>query len=106
MVKFLVQMGCSVTVIDDLSTGNREAAKECEFIHGNIGSLKFLEDVFSKNCFEAVFHFAAFSHSSFLKNRPMIYLKGGHRKLFDFIHQKSTIFFGPTFFFKNDQWSV
>lgn len=68
-------MGCSVTVIDDLSTGNRDAAKECEFIHGNIGSPKFLEDVFSKNCFEAVFHFAAFSQVGESVNFPLRYFR-------------------------------
>ena len=61
MVKYLAQRGCSVTVIDDLSTGNRDAVKNCTFVQGDFGDKQVTDSIFSKSKFEAVIHFAAFS---------------------------------------------
>lgn len=56
----LLQAGHAVTVIDDLSTGFREAVPpEAAFLRADIGDQQTLRELLSRNRFEAVFHFAA-----------------------------------------------
>jgi UDP-glucose 4-epimerase len=53
-------MGHSVTVIDDLSTGFREAVPaEAAFVQLDIGDRAGLESLLAKSRFDVVFHFAA-----------------------------------------------
>ena len=47
-----------VTIIDNLSTGKREAILYGELIVGDVGDESFLENVLSSKKFEAVIHFA------------------------------------------------
>lgn len=47
-----------VTIIDNLSTGKREAILYGELIIGDVGDESFLENVLSSKKFEAVIHFA------------------------------------------------
>ena len=42
MVKYLVQKNCTVTVIDNLSTGNRNAVKSSNFIQGDLADQECL----------------------------------------------------------------
>jgi UDP-glucose 4-epimerase len=59
MVKLLGQQGCSVTTLDDLSSGHRDAVLCGDFVQGNFGDRAMLDAVLS-NGFDAVMHFASF----------------------------------------------
>ncbi|PYY01691.1 MAG: UDP-glucose 4-epimerase GalE [Acidobacteria bacterium] len=56
----LLQRGHAVTVVDDLSTGHREAVPaSADFHRLDIGDKRAVLELFSKKRFDAVFHFAA-----------------------------------------------
>jgi UDP-glucose 4-epimerase len=59
MVKFLAQQGCSVTTLDDLSAGHRDAVLTGDFVHGSCGDRHVLNSVLAQG-FDAVMHFASF----------------------------------------------
>lgn len=59
MVKMLGQLGYSVTTLDDLSTGHRDAILAGDFVHGNCGDRPKLDALLSRG-FDAVMHFASF----------------------------------------------
>ena len=59
MVKMLGSHGCSVTTLDDLSSGNRDAVSCGNFVQGDMGDRAVLDAVLSQ-CFDAVMHFASF----------------------------------------------
>jgi UDP-glucose 4-epimerase len=59
MVKMLGQQCCTVTTLDDLSNGHRDALICGDFVQGNFGDRAILDDVVS-NGFDAVMHFASF----------------------------------------------
>ncbi len=56
----LLKQGHSVTIVDDLSTGHREAVpKGAEFHCLDIGSRDEISDLLARSRFDVVFHFAA-----------------------------------------------
>ena len=55
----LSEAGESVVVLDDLSTGFRQAVLDSELIVGNTGDADCLERVFGKHDIDTVMHFAA-----------------------------------------------
>ncbi|HET9180223.1 MAG TPA: UDP-glucose 4-epimerase GalE [Terriglobia bacterium] len=57
--KALAQSGHEVVVLDNLSTGHREAVKWGPFIEGNLGDKELLAEIFKERRIEAVLHFAA-----------------------------------------------
>jgi UDP-glucose 4-epimerase len=59
MVKMLGQQCCTVTTLDDLSSGHLDAVLCGEFVQGNFGDRAVLEAVLSRG-FDAVMHFASF----------------------------------------------
>lgn len=59
MVKMLGRLGCKVTTLDDLSSGHQNAVLTGDFIQGNCGNRKLLDEILS-NGFDAVMHFASF----------------------------------------------
>lgn len=59
MVKMLKQFDCSVTTLDDLSGGHRNAVLFGDFIKGSFGDYEVLNAVLSRG-FDAVMHFASF----------------------------------------------
>lgn len=59
MVKLLGQLDCSVTTLDDLSSGYRDAVLCGDFVRGNFGDRSVLDTVLSRG-FDAVMHFASF----------------------------------------------
>lgn len=62
MVSLLVEKGHQVSVVDDLSTGHKQALPEIvNFYQGDLRDETFLNEVFEKNQFEAVIDFAAYS---------------------------------------------
>jgi UDP-glucose 4-epimerase len=60
MVKRLLATKHSLTILDDLSTGYRDAILGGVFIQGNIGDRALLDKIFSDHQFDAVLHFASF----------------------------------------------
>ena len=59
MVQMLGHKGCSVTTLDDLSSGYRDAVLCGDFVQGNFGDRALLDGVLSRG-FDAVMHFASF----------------------------------------------
>ena len=60
VVRQLSECGYSVIVFDDLSSGSRAALIHQEqLVAGDVGDPGALEALFTRNRFEAVFHFAA-----------------------------------------------
>lgn len=61
MAKMLNSLGWSVVVLDNLSTGFRDAACYGEFVEGDLADGDVLNALFEKYDFKAVMHFAASS---------------------------------------------
>jgi UDP-glucose 4-epimerase len=59
MVKFLHHSGCTVTTIDNLSTGYRDAVLYGKFVKADIADPLAIESVLSSSKFDAVMHFAS-----------------------------------------------
>src|SRR3954471_13163161 len=59
MVKALIGAGYSVTVLDDLSTGHRDAVLGGEFVKGSVRNVALLDQVLERGRFDAAMHFAA-----------------------------------------------
>lgn len=59
MVKMLGRQGCSVTTLDDLSSGHRDAVLSGDFVRGDMAERAVLDTVLSRG-FDAVMHFASF----------------------------------------------
>ena len=70
MVKYLVKKDCTVTVIDNLSTGNRNAVKNCNFIQGDLADQGLLEEVFSKARYDG-FPFRCIFSSGRVSEEPL-----------------------------------
>lgn len=58
--KMLHQSGYQTVVLDNLSTGNRNAVTRGLFIEGDMADTKLLNTLFKDYSFDAVMHFAAF----------------------------------------------
>ncbi|WP_322630150.1 UDP-glucose 4-epimerase GalE [Halothiobacillus sp.] len=61
MVKWLARAGHEVIVLDNLSTGHRDAARYGSLVEGDLADEWLLDSLFKDNQFDAVMHFAAFS---------------------------------------------
>ncbi|MFA7316534.1 MAG: UDP-glucose 4-epimerase GalE [Sulfuricella sp.] len=61
MVHALLEAGCQVVTLDNLSTGHRDAVRGGMFIRGDLGDRDLLEGLFRTREIDAVMHFAAFS---------------------------------------------
>lgn len=61
MVKYLSRRGHAVTVLDDLSTGHRDAVIGAELVVGNLADRALLDQLLSQGGFDGVMHFAASS---------------------------------------------
>jgi UDP-glucose 4-epimerase len=61
MVKDLLQAGCEVVTLDNLSRGHRALVPGGEFVEGDLGDARALDGIFSRRRIDAVMHFAAFS---------------------------------------------
>lgn len=58
-VRVLQEQGYEVVVYDNLSTGRREAVRDCKFIEADLADRSALDKVFSEEAVDAVIHFAA-----------------------------------------------
>jgi UDP-glucose 4-epimerase len=62
VVDQLIARGCRVVVLDDLSTGHREAVAEgATFVHGGIGDRGIVESLLAGESVDAIVHLAAFA---------------------------------------------
>jgi UDP-glucose 4-epimerase len=61
MVKLLQERGRRVVVLDNLSTGHRDAVKGIEFVEGNVGDAGKVTALLEEHAVETVIHFAAYS---------------------------------------------
>lgn len=59
MVKLLWQKNCYTTVLDDLSSGHRDAVLHGEFVHGNMADTALLGHIMGQQRIDAVMHFAS-----------------------------------------------
>ncbi|MDQ2070142.1 UDP-glucose 4-epimerase GalE [Natronospira bacteriovora] len=59
-VKYLLERGHDVLVLDDLSGGFRDAVPDRLLIEGNIGDIRLLDKVFTEHRIDAVMNFASF----------------------------------------------
>ncbi|CDM68506.1 UDP-glucose 4-epimerase [Clostridium bornimense] len=58
----LIERGFDVVVVDNLSTGHKEAVHEkAKFYEGDIGDYKFISNILKEENIDGVIHFAAFS---------------------------------------------
>lgn len=73
MVKRLLATKHVVTILDNLSTGYRDAVLGGEFIRGDIGDRALLDKVFFEHKFDAVLHFASFIQVGESVKKPDIY---------------------------------
>ena len=60
MAKLLVDSGHSVVVLDNFSTGHRDAVPCNEVIEGDLGDRDLLDGIFSGRQFDGVIHFASY----------------------------------------------
>lgn len=75
MVRQLLQAGCDVVILDNLSTGNRKLVTGGEMVHGNLGDARLLDRLFGAHEFDAVMHFAAFSQVGQSMTQPLMYYR-------------------------------
>lgn len=73
MVRRLIQAGCEVVVLDNLSTGSRNLVRGGEFVQGGLGEAGVLDRLFDHHLFDAVMHFAAFSQVGESVRHPLKY---------------------------------
>ena len=60
MVWLLGRKGVDVVILDNLSSGHRDAVLHGQFVHGDIADRLILDKVFRDHKFDAVMHFASF----------------------------------------------
>jgi UDP-glucose 4-epimerase len=75
MAKMLVQSGHEVLILDNLSTGFRDAARYGRLIEGDLSDQNLLDRIFSENDIGAIMHFAALSHVGESMREPAQYYR-------------------------------
>lgn len=80
-VALLLEQGHNVIVLDNLSTGHRQAVPQgATFTIGDLGDASFLDELFKKHAIDAVFHFAAHSIVEESLKRPLAYYENNVAK--------------------------
>jgi len=59
MVKYVGGKGCTVTVLDNLSSGHRDAVLAGKLIEGDLADMNTLDRIFAASNFDVVMHFAS-----------------------------------------------
>ena len=75
MVQCLLDEGCRVVVLDDLSTGHSQAVGEARLVQGNILDPIVLDKVLGSQKFDGVLHFCALSLVGESVKRPLDYYR-------------------------------
>lgn len=73
MVKLLRERGRRIIVIDSLVTGHRDAVKDVEFVHADVGDFGKVAALLAERSVRAVIHFAAHGLVSESTANPMKY---------------------------------
>ncbi|RKZ60373.1 MAG: UDP-glucose 4-epimerase GalE, partial [Gammaproteobacteria bacterium] len=73
MVKQLANTGHDVITLDNLSYGYRNAVKYGEFVEGDMGDDKVLDEIFKIGDIDAVMHFAGFIQVGESVSNPSMY---------------------------------
>ncbi|CUU34148.1 UDP-galactose 4-epimerase [Armatimonadetes bacterium GXS] len=73
MVKYLLQRGESVVVLDNFSTGHRAAVRGATVVEGDLRDMETLQRVFAQYPIECVMHFAAFIFAGESMRHPAKY---------------------------------
>ena len=73
MVKQLANTGHDVITLDNLSYGYRDAVKYGEFVEGDLGDDKVLDEIFKNGAIDAVMHFAGFIQVGESVTNPSMY---------------------------------
>ena len=60
VTRYLLDQGCSVVVLDDLSNGHADALPEGLLVQGQIGDAGLLDQIFAEHAIDAVMNFASF----------------------------------------------
>jgi UDP-glucose 4-epimerase len=84
MVKMLGQLGYSVTTLDDLSTGHRDAILAGDFVRGNCGDRSKLDALLSRG-FDVVMHFASFIQVGESTQHPSKYYQNNFVNTFNLL---------------------
>ena len=90
MVKFLQDMNFDPVIIDNFSTGNEWAIKNCEVLNINLTDYDELSKNLSGRKYDAVFHFASRSIVSESFKNPDLYMSNnlhGTRNLIDVMNK-------------------
>jgi UDP-glucose 4-epimerase len=75
MVKLLFQGGHSVVVLDNFSTGHRDAIPGSAVVEGDLGDRGLLDRIFSNHRFSGVIHFASFIQVGESVEKPDAYYR-------------------------------
>ncbi len=73
MTDFLQRFGYTPVVLDDLSTGHRDAVLDNELIVGSLRDISLLDQIFKSRTFDAVMHFASFIQVGESMHNPIKY---------------------------------
>ena len=75
-VDLLIEKGYEVTVLDNLSTGHRQAVHtDAEFIEGTLLDRVCVADVFENHAFDGIMHFASHTLVGESMEQPWLYLR-------------------------------
>src|SRR5437867_710779 len=75
VVDNLLERGCKVVVLDDLSRGNRQAvARGASFVQGGVGNRELLEALLDQERIEAIIHLAAYALVAESVAQPQVYV--------------------------------
>lgn len=80
MVKMLLEKQYAVTVLDNLSSGHRDAIPQSALIEGDIGDAGLLSEVFGQRHYDAIMHFASFIQVAESVNNPGKYYENNLSK--------------------------
>jgi UDP-glucose 4-epimerase len=101
MVKHLLNAGCSVTTLDNLSTGYRDAVLGGAFVLEDLANAAALDDLFKTNRFDGVMHFASFIQVGESVKEPAKYYENNVTNTFNLLnamvrHQVTRFIFSST----------
>jgi UDP-glucose 4-epimerase len=75
MVKLLLDNGHSVVVLDNFSTGHRDAVLGCDVVEGDLGDRPDLDRIFTNRRFDGIIHFASFIQVGESVEKPDAYYR-------------------------------
>lgn len=85
-VKKLLSNGYEVVVVDDLSTGNKDAVSGAELVIGDFSDKKLITRVINEHHPNAVIHFAASKDAAESVSRPDKYFENNTAKTINFLN--------------------